>query len=54
MGDDAALPHEVSILTAAKIALGLCRGRSPALNTSMIRMSEPQHGHYGPTRRATS
>jgi|SRR5580700_1767656 hypothetical protein len=25
------------------IGVGLCRGTSPALNTSMIRMAEPQH-----------
>jgi hypothetical protein len=45
MADAAVRPHEVSILTAAHIALGLWRGTSPALNTSMMRMSEPQHGH---------
>jgi hypothetical protein len=28
----------------AGIAVGLCRGSSPALNTSMIRTAEPQHG----------
>src|SRR5215475_16138951 len=37
--------HEVSILMAAGTAVGLCRGDSPALNTSMMRMAEPQHGH---------
>ena len=30
---------------AAGIAAGLCRAGSPALNTSMMRMAEPQHGH---------
>jgi len=35
----------VSILMAAGIAVGLCRGSSPALNTSMMRMAEPQQGH---------
>jgi hypothetical protein len=35
----------VSILMAAGIAIGLCRGGSPALNASMMRMDEPQHGH---------
>jgi hypothetical protein len=35
----------VSILIAAGIAVGLCRGSSPALNTSMMRMADPQHGH---------
>ena len=37
--------HEVSILMAAGIAAGLCRAGSPALNTSMMRRAEPQHGH---------
>src|SRR5438105_1964949 len=43
--DDAGRAHEVSILMAAGIGVGLCRGSSPALNTSMMRMAEPQHGH---------
>jgi hypothetical protein len=30
---------------AAGIAAGLCRVGSPAVNTSMMRMVEPQHGH---------
>ena len=37
--------HEVSILMAMGIAVGLFRGGSPAVNTSMMRMAEPQHGH---------
>jgi hypothetical protein len=41
--DDAARAHEVSILMAAGVAVGLCHGGSPALNTSMMRMAEPQH-----------
>ena len=43
--NEVARAHEVSILTAAGIAVGLCRGDSPAVNTSMMRMAEPQHGH---------
>jgi hypothetical protein len=43
--NDVARAHEVSILMAAGIAVGLCRGGSPALNTSMMRMAEPHHGH---------
>jgi hypothetical protein len=35
----------VSILMAAGMVVGLCRGGSPALNTSMMRMAAPQHGH---------
>jgi hypothetical protein len=35
----------VLIEMAAGIAAGLCRAGSPALNTSMMRMAEPQHGH---------
>ena len=35
----------MSILMAAVMAVGLWRGGSPALNTSMMRMAEPQHGH---------
>jgi hypothetical protein len=37
--------HEVSILMPAGIAAGLCGAGSPALNASMMRMAEPQHGH---------
>src|SRR3984885_9028963 len=52
--NEVARAHEVSILMAAAgIAVGLCRGDSPALNTSMMRMVEPQHGH-GSTGRAGS
>ena len=32
-------------MTAAGIVVGLCRAGSPASNTSMMRMAEPQHGH---------
>jgi hypothetical protein len=35
----------VSILMVAGITAGLCRADSPALNTAMIRMAAPQHGH---------
>src|ERR1700733_5032438 len=43
--NDVARAHEVSILMAADITVDLCRVRSPALNISMMRMTEPQHGH---------
>ena len=43
--NEVARAHEVSILTAAGIAVGLCRVGSPAVNTSMMRMAEPQHWH---------
>src|SRR5262252_6758081 len=42
--NEVAQAHEVSILMAAGIAADLDRGSSPALNTSMMRMAEPQHG----------
>src|SRR6516225_8009403 len=42
--NEVARAHEVSILMAAGIAAGLCRV-SPAVNTSMMRMAAPQHGH---------
>jgi NAD(P)-dependent dehydrogenase (short-subunit alcohol dehydrogenase family) len=37
--------HDVSIPIPAGVAVGLWRGSSPALNTSMMCMAEPQHGH---------
>jgi hypothetical protein len=37
--------HDVSILMAGGLAVGLWRGSSPAFNTSMMCMAEPQHGH---------
>ena len=43
--NEAVRVHEVSILMAAGIAVGLCCGGWPALTTSMMRMAEPQHGH---------
>jgi hypothetical protein len=43
--EDASPAHDVSILMAAGVAVGLWRGSSPALNTSMMCMAEPQHGH---------
>jgi hypothetical protein len=43
--EDAAEGHDVSILMLAGIAVGLYWGASPAANTSMMRMAEPQHGH---------
>ena len=45
MTNEVARAHEVSILMAAGIGVGLCGGSSPALKTSMMRMAEPQHGH---------
>ena len=46
MANEVSRAHEVSILMAAAgIAVGLCRGDSPALNTLMMRMGKPQHGH---------
>src|SRR6516162_3440673 len=43
--DDGARGHDVSILMAGGLAVGLWRGSSPALKTSMMCMAEPQHGH---------
>src|SRR5215469_6384926 len=43
--NEVARAHEVLIQLAAGIAVGLCRAGSPAVNTSMMRMAEPQHGH---------
>src|SRR5215217_4132185 len=37
--------HEVSILMAVGTAADVFGAGSPALNTSMMRMVEPQHGH---------
>jgi hypothetical protein len=41
--NEVARAHEVSIQMAAGLA-GLCRAGLPGLNTSTMRMAEPQHG----------
>jgi hypothetical protein len=49
--DGAPWAHDVSIPMTAGVAVGLWRGGSPALKTSMMRMAEPQQRQLLAARR---